>query len=91
MIEEGGAVGELVGAGQGGFADRAAERVRVVDLAAVQPVRDRLQRGFRRRPIVERRLQGRGDAGRRGAAFERIIDDHQPSVARSIPQGGELH
>ena len=90
MIDIGAAIGPLIGAGQGGFGQPLVKAFAgdglMLDIAV-----ERFQLGCAIVPVVERRLQGRGDIARLAAAGEVFGNHDKTAVTGVVLQGSEFH
>ena len=91
VVDVGGAVGPLVGAGQRRHALRRVERERMAGLAPVELVVEVFELWADEAPVVQRLLQAVGDAGGVMGECEIARNDDQLAVARSVFEGGEFH
>ena len=91
MIHVRGAVDPLVRARQRRHRALRLERRRVRQPSGVELGRDRCQRGRRRAPVVERRLQRARDLGNGDATREIARDDDELAVARAVLTRRKLH
>ena len=91
VVDEGRAVGPLVGARQRRHALRRLEGEGVARLAVVERCVQVLELRRQEVPVVQHLLQPGGDAGGIVRRVEVARDDDQLAVARSVLVGGEFH
>ena len=91
VVDEGRAVGPLVGARQRRHAARRLEGERVARLAVVERGRQVLELRRQEVPVVEDLLQARRDRAGIVGGREVARDDDELAVARAVLVGGELH
>jgi hypothetical protein len=89
--EVGAAIDEFVGARQRRGKRGHVERERAVGFAVVQCFRQCIQTRRRVVPVVQRRLQCRGDAARAHGARKIAADDDQRAVAAAFLETAKLH